>query len=123
MGACDQGAARTGAQGIGTKRLAQRGDHRFANGQDGAKRGGRGYNAGKKSKGRKRRIAADTQGNLLAVIVHSAGIQDRVTARAVPIRLFCLFATIQTGFVDGSYSGALIDWAKSAAADSATRSR
>ena len=35
----------------------------------------RGYDAGKKIKGRKRRIAVDTEGNLLGVIVHSAGIQ------------------------------------------------
>jgi transposase len=49
---------------------------------------------------------------LLAVIVHSAGIQDRVAARAVMMRLFCLFGTIQTVFVDGGYTGTLIDWAK-----------
>jgi transposase len=49
---------------------------------------------------------------LLAVIVHSAGIQDRVAARAVLMRLFCLFGTIQTVFVDGGYTGTLIDWAK-----------
>ncbi len=101
-----------GPQGGWTKRHAYRGDHRFAIGQDGAKRGRRGYDAGKKIKGRKRHIAVDTQGNLLAVIVHSAGIQDRVAARAVLMRLFCLFATIQTVFVDGGYTGTLIDWAK-----------
>jgi transposase len=112
MGAGGQGAARTGAQGTGTKRHAQRGDHRFAIGQDGAKRGRRGYDAGKKIKGRKRHIAVDTQGNLRAAIVHSAGIQDRVAARAVLMRLFCLFDTIQTVFVDGGYTGTLIDWAK-----------
>jgi hypothetical protein len=49
---------------------------------------------------------------LLAVVVHSAGIQDRVAARAVLMRLFCLFGTIQTVFVDGGYTGTLIDWAK-----------
>ena len=49
---------------------------------------------------------------MLAVIVHSAGIQDRVAARAVLMRLFCLFGTIQTVFVDGGYTGTLIDWAK-----------
>jgi transposase len=49
---------------------------------------------------------------LLAVIVHSAGIQDRVSARAVLMRLFCLFGTIRTVFVDGGYTGTLIDWAK-----------
>jgi len=46
------------------------------------------------------------------VIVHSAGIQDRVAARAVLIRLFCLFASIKTVFVDGGYAGKLIDWAQ-----------
>jgi transposase len=56
--------------------------------------------------------AVDTQGNLLAVIVHSAGIQDRVAARAVLMRLCCLFGTIQTVFVDGGYTGTLIDRGK-----------
>jgi transposase len=112
MGARDQNSARTGAQGRWTKRHAHSGDHRFAVGQNGAKRGRRGYDAGKKIKGRKRHIAVDTQGNLLAVIVHSAGIQDRVSARAVLMRLFCLFGTIRTVFVDGGYTGTLIDWAK-----------
>jgi putative transposase len=46
------------------------------------------------------------------VIVHSAGIQDRVAARAVLIRLFLLFASIKTVFVDGGYTGKLIGWAK-----------
>src|ERR1039458_214977 len=69
----------------------------------------RGYDAGKKIKGRKRHIAVDTQGNLLAAIVHSAGIQDRVAARAVLMRLF---DTITTVFADGGYTGTLIEWAK-----------
>ena len=112
MGAHRTGATRTGPQGRRAKRHAHRGDYRFAVGQDSAKRGRRGYDAGKKIKGRKRHIAVDTQGNLLAVIVHSAGIQDRVAARAVLMRLFCLFGTIRTVFVDGGYTGTLIDWAK-----------
>jgi transposase len=112
MGARDKDSTPAGPQGGWTKCHAYRGDHRFAVGQHGAKRGRRGYDAGKKIKGRKRHIAVDTQGNLLAVIVHSAGIQDRVAARAVLMRLFCLFATIQTVFVDGGYTGTLIDWAK-----------
>jgi len=48
----------------------------------------------------------------LAVIVHSAGIQDRVAARAVLMRLFCRFDTITKVFVDGGYTGKLIGWAK-----------
>jgi transposase len=44
--------------------------------------GPRGYDAGKKIKGRKRHIVTDTQGNMLAGIVHSASIQDRDGAPA-----------------------------------------
>ena len=112
MAESDNSAARAGAQGWWTKRRANRGDYRFAVGQDGAKRGRRGYDAGKKIKGRKRHIAVDTQGNLLAVIVHSAAIQDRVAARAVLMRLFCRFDSITTVFADGGYTGTLIDWAR-----------
>jgi putative transposase len=97
---------------VGAKRHAQRGDCRFAVGQNGAKRGRRGYDSGKKIKGRKRNIAVDTQCNLLAVVVHSAGIQDRVGARAVLTRLFCRFDTITKVFVDGGYTGTLIEWAR-----------
>lgn len=46
------------------------------------------------------------------MIVHSAGIQDRVAARAVLIRLFRLFTTIRVVFVDGGYTGKLIEWSK-----------
>ena len=46
------------------------------------------------------------------MIVHSAGIQDRVGARAVLMRLFCRFDTIKKIFVDGGYTGKLIGWAK-----------
>jgi len=112
VGAGRQGTTRTRPEGAGPKCYAQRGDCRFAVGQNGAKRGRRGYDAGKKIKGRKRHIAVDTQGNLLAVIVHSAGIQDRVAARAVLMRLFCRFDTITKVYVDGGYTGSLIDWAK-----------
>jgi len=51
--------------------------HRFALNQECWKRGQRGFDAGKKIKGRKQPIAVDTMGFLLAVIVYSAGIQDR----------------------------------------------
>ena len=112
VGADRQDAARAGAIGEGPKRHAQRGHYRFAVREDGAKRGQRGYDAGKKIKGRKRHIAVDTEGNLLAVIVHSAGIQDRVAARAVLMRLFCRFDSITKVFVDGGYTGKLIGWAK-----------
>ena len=46
------------------------------------------------------------------MVVHSAGIQDRVGARAVLMRLFGRFETIIKVFADGGYTGTLIDWAK-----------
>ncbi|GKX33850.1 MAG: hypothetical protein MnENMB40S_14680 [Rhizobiaceae bacterium MnEN-MB40S] len=46
-----------------------------------------GYDAGKKIKGRKRYILADTLGMLLKAEVHSAGIQDRDGAALVFDRL------------------------------------
>jgi len=45
--------------------------------------GVRGYDAGKKIKGRKRHIIVDTTGLLLMVIVHAANIQDRDGAKLV----------------------------------------
>ena len=69
-----------------------------------------GYDAGKKTKGRKRHIAVDTLGLLLVIVVHAASIQDRVGAKAVLIKLFRYFGGIKTVFVDGGYSGKLLDW-------------
>ena len=50
------------------------------------KGGPRGYDAGKKVKGRKRHIVVDTLGLPLAVAVHPADIQDRDGARLVLAR-------------------------------------
>ena len=80
---------------------AQRSHHRLSISQDRLKRGQHGYDAGKRVKGRKRHIASDTMGLLLAVVVHSAGIQDRAGARALLIRLFLYFESLKTIFVDG----------------------
>ena len=44
--------------------------------------GPRGYDAGKRIKGRKRHILVDTLGLLLALVVHSAGIQDPAVREA-----------------------------------------
>jgi len=74
--------------------------------------GPRGFDAGKKIKGRKRHIAVDTQGNLLTAVVHLAGIQDRVGARAVLMRLFRRYDRLTKVFADGGYTGTLIGWAK-----------
>jgi putative transposase len=46
-------------------------------------RGERGYDAGKKVKGRKRHILVDTLGLLIAVVITAASVQDRDGARLV----------------------------------------
>ena len=48
--------------------------------------GPRGFDAGKKVKGRKRHIVTDTQGFLLCVLVHAADIQDGTALRACSLR-------------------------------------
>ena len=77
---------------------AQRSHHRLSIGQDRLKREQRGYDAGKRVKGRRRHIASDTMGLLLAVVVHSAGIQDRAGAGALLIRLFLRFECLKAIF-------------------------
>ena len=47
---------------------------------------------------------------MLALSVHSAGIQDRVGARALLIRLFTMVCTLKVIFADGAYTGRLIAW-------------
>jgi transposase len=67
--------------------------------------GPRGFDAGKKIKGRKRHIVTDTQGNLLSAIVHPANVQDRDGAPAVVILACASYPTIAHLFADGGYAG------------------
>ena len=62
--------------------------------------------------GRKRHIVVDTLGLLLAVAVHSAGVQDRDGARLVLSRLLGRFPRLQLIWADGAYGGKLVEWAK-----------
>jgi transposase len=68
----------------------------------------RGYDGGKKVNGRKRHIAVDTGGLLLAVLVTVAGIQDRDGG----LRLLALvreqFSTVAHVWADGGYAGRLV---------------
>lgn len=73
--------------------------------------GERGYDAGKCVKGRKRHILVDTMGNLLKVIVHSAGIQDRVGAKSLLQQVpEALWERLQRIWADSNYSGDLEFW-------------
>ncbi len=67
--------------------------------------GPRGYDAGKKIKGRKRHILTDTQGFLVAVIVHTADIQDRDGAPDVLASIRHRFPWLRHVFADGGYAG------------------
>lgn len=73
-------------------------------------KGIRGYDAGKKVKGRKRHILVDTMGLLLIVLVHAADIQDRDGAKLVLAKAKCCFHRLRLIWADGGYAGKLIDW-------------
>ncbi len=72
----------------------------------------RGYDAGKKVKGRKRHILVDTMGLLLMVVVHTANIQDRDGGKLVLEKVKGTFSRLILIWADGGYVGQLVDWAK-----------
>ncbi len=73
------------------------------------KRGARidphGYDAGKKIKGKKRHVLADTQGLLIGANVHCAGIQDRDGGVTLLPALFGRFPCPEKLFAGGAYQG------------------
>ena len=71
----------------------------------------RGYDAGKKITGRKRHIAVDTLGLLLAVVVHRADWQDQDGAWWVMEKLDDKFRRLKVIFGDAAYGrNSLPDW-------------
>ena len=67
--------------------------------------GPRGYDAGKKIKGRKRHILTDTTGLLVAAIVHEASIQDRDGAPRLLAAVRYAFPWLRHVFADAGYAG------------------
>ncbi|WP_031294226.1 IS5 family transposase [Sphingobium ummariense] len=67
--------------------------------------GPRGYDAGKKTKGRKRHLLTDTEGNLVHAVVHTADIQDRDGAPLVLAGVIERFPWLRHLFADGGYAG------------------
>ncbi len=67
--------------------------------------GPRGFDMGKKTKGRKRHIVTDTDGNLLGLVTHAADIQDRDGAPEAIKMALASHPTITHIFADGGYSG------------------
>jgi putative transposase len=75
--------------------------------------GERGYDAGKKIKGRKRHILVDTLGLLLVLVVHAANIQDYDGARQVLQQAPAQSSRLQKVIADGMYSkNGLVEWVK-----------
>lgn len=73
--------------------------------------GPRGYDAGKCIKGRKRHVLTDTNGLLVAAIVHAADIQDRDGAPALLASVRTLFPWLRHVFADGGYAGPKLETA------------
>jgi len=72
----------------------------------------RGYDAGKKIKGRKRHILVDTLGLLLFVMVLRADIQDRDGAKLLFGKIKAIFPRLKLIWADGGYAGKLVEWVK-----------
>jgi|SRR5215212_5552795 len=70
----------------------------------------KGYDAGKKVKGRKRHILVDTLGLLLIVKVLAADIQDRDGAKQLFLEIKEQMPRLQLIWADGGYRGKLIIW-------------
>jgi transposase len=86
-------------------------DSQSVKGADTVGRESRGYDAGKRINGRKRFIVTDTLGLLLAVVVLTAGVQDRDGAK--PVLLDTRLRTrVRFVFADGAFAGRLLDWAQ-----------
>ena len=70
----------------------------------------KGYDAGKKVKGRKRHILVDTLGLLLKAKVLTADVQDRDGAKMLFSAIKEQMPRLQLIWADGGYRGKLIDW-------------
>lgn len=87
-------------------------DSQSVRGADTVPGASRGYDAGKKINGRKRHIAVDTGGLLLAIVVTVAGIQDRDGGVRLLADLRARFSAISLVWADGGYAGRMVTWAR-----------
>jgi len=73
----------------------------------------RGYDAGKKVTGRKRHLAVDTLGLMVALVVHSAELQDQDGARLLLEQMRQGFGRLKVIFTDAAYArSGLPEWVK-----------
>ncbi|WP_440073855.1 IS5 family transposase [Streptosporangium sp. OZ121] len=86
-------------------------DSQSVKGADTVGRDSRGYDANKKINGRKRFVATDTLGLLLAVMVRPASVQDRAGATTMLLGLY-LTGRCRVVFADQGFAGRLVLWAR-----------
>ena len=72
----------------------------------------RGWDQAKKINGRKRHIAVDALGLIVAIVITAASVQDRAAARALLWRLRSGHRRIRLVWADSGYAGKLVTWAK-----------
>ena len=74
--------------------------------------GERSYDAGEKVVGRKRHVAVDCLGLILAIMITPAAVQDRHAAKGLIKFLVTTYGRLQIIWADGGYLGALVQWVK-----------
>lgn len=106
------GSTRTTAAAIGTRTDPKCGQYRQPIGQDDRKGGVRGYDGGKKIKGRKRHLVVDTEGLVLTAFVSEAHYYDGTVATWLLPCLKERFPRLQKLWADGTYAGTFVEQAQ-----------
>jgi putative transposase len=75
--------------------------------------GPRGYDGGKKVKGRQRHLLVDTQGLIIRAVVHPADIADREGAKLLLAPLHGQVPRLEHIWADSAYSGKAREWIES----------
>lgn len=91
-------------------------DSQTVRGADTVPTGSRGYDAGKRTNGRKRHLVTDTIGLLLVVAVTAASVQDRDGGQTILGRLRDAHRRVKLVWADAGYQGRMVEWAKTAIA-------
>src|SRR5215216_5571580 len=76
------------------------------------KGGVRGYDGGKKISSRKRHLLVDTEGLVLAAVVHEANIADRDGAKLLLAKISEGLARMEKVWADRAYNGKIGEWIK-----------
>jgi transposase len=112
LGAHGWGAAARPAGGAGAAGGTKRGGPGQPDGQDHGKRGPRGYDAGKKTTGRKRHVLVDTEGLLTELVVHPADVSESAGAKRVLGKAQAAGRALAQIWVDGGYQAGVVAWAE-----------